>query len=339
MSGILPIVSVIVPFKNAEKTLQEAVESLLCQSFSSLEIILVDNASEDGSRAVAERLAASDNRIILVEERQEGVARANNKGMQLAKGEYIARMDADDRAFPDRMEKQLEFLYKHPEIDACGGKVEHWPFIPESRGLQAYVDWSNELLTSEEIYLNRFVELPVINPTLFFRRNILTKVALYQQGDFPEDYEMQLRWMEAGIRFGKVVSPVIQWRDTSGRLTRSDSRYSVEAFFKVKSEYLSRWLLAKNKEEVLVWGAGKKARQRVSFLRNYGIKVCGYIDVDRKKLSAPSDYFFQDLPLKGNEKPMPFILSYVSNRGVRKEIRSFLMERNYKEGADFLLIA
>ncbi len=337
VSGISPVVSIVIPFKNAAETLEEAILSIQVQSLHNSEIILVNNGSTDQSLEIAQKAAAADNRIQVLNEPHPGVALANNLGMTQARGTYLARMDADDVSFPDRLQRQVAFLENNPTIDVVSGLVEHWPQIADSRGIAHYVNWVNQLLLPHDLYLNRFIELPVINPTLLFRRTLLEQVALYRQGDFPEDFEMVLRWMEAGLRFGKVNAPVLRWRDTSGRLTRTDTRYSPEAFYEVKTAFFARWLLKKHIGSVMIWGAGKKSRQRARLLESQGIALIGFIDVDPKKLKQPTDLHYNDLPVHSENSP--FIAAYVSNRGARNEIKDFLQKKGYHEGKDFLLLA
>lgn len=102
-----PEISVILPFYNAEKTLETAVESILNQSFSNFELLLIDNCSTDKSFSIAQKLAKKDPRIWLLTEENPGVAHAMNCGLKNAHGKFIARMDADDISLPARLEKQV----------------------------------------------------------------------------------------------------------------------------------------------------------------------------------------------------------------------------------------
>ena len=97
---IKPKVSVILPFFNAEQTLNRAIESIANQSYSNFECILIDNNSTDKSNSIAKEWVTKDNRFILTTEEKQGVVFASNKGFEIAQGKYIARMDADDFASP-----------------------------------------------------------------------------------------------------------------------------------------------------------------------------------------------------------------------------------------------
>lgn len=326
-------ISVVLPYFNAEKTLARAIESILNQTFQGFELILVNNNSTDQSPGIAKAFQASDSRIRLTDVYEQGVAFASNQGFELAKAPLIARMDADDLMLPDRLEKQHQYLTGNPNIGLLGGQVNYQGDVA-NEGFRQYVDWSNGLITPEDIFLNRFVELPVVNPTIMFRKTLFEQLGGYKHGEFPEDYEMILRWMDQGVNISKVPEPVLDWHDHPTRLTRTDKRYSETAFYQVKAKYLAKWLKQQSKKEIWIWGGGKLSRRRSDFLLGQGIDISGYIDVKPRQLLLPC-IDFRNLPAPGQV----FILSYVSNRGKREEVRQYLLKKGYMEGVDFLLAA
>ncbi|WKN42671.1 glycosyltransferase family 2 protein [Tunicatimonas pelagia] len=331
-----PQVSVVLPFCNAERTLVRAIESIIQQTYIHWELILIDNLSTDGSSQIANHYTLQDARIRLIQEKQPGVTFAFNAGLAFAKGKYIARMDADDYSHPHRLEQQVHHLENHPNVDAISGVVAYQANNPQV-GMQHYVDWTNTLTTPDQIANNRFVELPTINPTLVFRHRSLEKYGSYQNGHFPEDYELVLRWLQQGATFSKISNTVLDWHDSPDRLTRTDSRYSTDAFYQVKTKHLAEWLCQNNPfyPAVVIWGGGRKTRQRVKLLEECGITVTAYIDIIPNKVQEKPCIYFKDVAPPGQY----FILSYVGNRGKREEIRQFLAGRGYQEAVHFLLIA
>lgn len=331
-----PEISIILPFYNAQLTISRAIESIIDQTITSWELLLVNNGSTDRSSAVARSFAISDLRIRVLEEEQRGVVFAFNAGLSHASGAYIARMDADDYCHANRLEKQLDYLKKNTEVAAVSSQVQYCARVPQE-GMQHYVAWVNSLMTLEQIRNNRFIELPIINPSLMFRRTDLEKYGSYVAGDFPEDYELILRWLEAGAILAKVEDTLLYWHDSPNRLTRTDPRYSVEAFYHLKAKYLIRWLEKHNPfhPHVVVWGGGRKSRQRSSLLEAEGIEISAYVDIVRDKTSKKPCIFYQDIAPPGKY----FILSYVSNRNRREDIRQFLLSKGYQDVKDFLLVA
>jgi len=129
-----PLISVIMPVYNGEKYLHEAVESILAQTLADFELIVIDDGSTDRSAAILESFRQNDARVIVQHHSQnQGIVAANNTGLAIARGKYIARMDADDISLPERFEKQAAFLETHPEIDIIGSARqminEHGHFI------------------------------------------------------------------------------------------------------------------------------------------------------------------------------------------------------------------
>jgi len=333
----MPEVSVILPFFNTKNTLAAAVESVLNQTFASFEMLLVNNNSTDNSLSIARSLAEKDIRIRLLHETKQGVDYAMNYGLENSRGRFIARMDADDISYPDRLEKQVRFLNENPETGLVGSYVKYVPHSSGTGGFKRFVNWVNTFHTSEEIERNRFVEIPVVNPTILFRRELYERLGGCRQGNFPEDYEMQLRFLDAGVKMAKLPLQLLEWHDYSTRLTRTDERYSTEAFFRVKAEYFRKWSEQNNPfhPEIWVWGAGRKTRQRARLLENEGLKIQGYIDIVKGKTTKKTTLHYSEIPDSGEI----FVVPMVAKRGARDLIRKNLLNRNYEEGVDFIFLA
>ncbi len=329
-------VSVVLPFFNAEKTLQAAADSILNQSFANFELLLVNNNSSDNSLKVATQFVAKDLRVRLINEPKQGVANAMNCGLENAQGDFIARMDADDISLPMRLEKQLQYLQNNRETGVVGCHVKYVAHNKNTKGFERFVARVNSFYTPEAISLSRFVEIPLINPTIFFRKELFTKYGGNRDGDFPEDYEMQLRFLAAGVKMAKIPEPLLEWHDSATRLTRTDERYSTEAFLKIKAKYFYKWAEKNNPfhPNIWVWGAGRKTRQRAKLLENEGVKIIGYIDVVKNKTTQKQTIHFNDIPNKGSI----FIVSMVTSYGADEEIKAFLLAKKYIEGADFILM-
>ena len=323
-----PLVSVVLPFYNAP-FLKEAIESILHQSFQNFELVLVNNASTDASLEVAKSFALHD-QVILIHEEQRGVAHAANAGIRASKGQFIARMDADDIAFPERLNQQVAMLEAEDGLGVASGLVEYLGSA-DNEGFIHYVNWLNTITEPDEITLNQFVEFPIANPTTMIRKSLFDSYGMFEDNEFPEDYTFFLRLQSHGVKMKKVDQPVLKWRDTENRLTRTDKRYSQDAFFSVKAVYLSKWLKNHNPFHpyVWVWGAGRVSRRRSDYLKKEGITIAGYIDVKE----GEGIRHYDNLP----DKEEAFVVSYVSNRGARDEIRSFLIEKGYEEGKHFIL--
>ena len=211
MPGSAPKISVILPFYNASKSLSVALRNISDQDLSDFECIMIDNNSNDESSKIAARWESNDARFRLVEEKRQGVMFASNRGCEAARGAYIARMDADDVARPGRLSLQSEFLDSHPDYGAVAGLVNHVGDPETTGGFRRFVEWSNSVINYEDIYHRRFIEAPIVNPTALWRRETMEQHGLYLSGDFPEDYEMWLRWLDKGVKIAKVPEVVLDW--------------------------------------------------------------------------------------------------------------------------------
>ncbi|TKG93777.1 glycosyltransferase [Puteibacter caeruleilacunae] len=332
-----PFISVILPFYNAEKTLDRALASIANQSYKYFECIMIDNNSSDNSNSIACEWQRKDSRFILTQESKQGVVHASNKGSEKASGKYIARMDADDWSFPDRLKLQCEFLEQHPEYGAVSGLVEYKSHTDNTDGFKRYVDWLNSVISYNDILKSRFIESPIVNPSAMWRQQVAASLGMYHTGDFPEDYELWLRWLDAGVKIGKIEAPIIKWFDSFARLTRTDSIYSDNAFYRIKTKYLDKWLKENHPgyPSVLIWGASRTSRNRAAELNQYGIKIEGYIDIKKGRQLDKEVIFYQDIPKAGKS----FILVYFKHSTRRKQISDFLLQKDYVEGKDFLFVS
>ncbi len=330
----MPEISVILPFFNAEKTLERSVNSIINQTFGNFELIAVNNNSSDNSEFIIKNIAEKNSRIKIFNESKQGVVFASIKGLQNSRAKLIARADADDVWHPNKLNLQYTFLKNRKEIDVVSCRIRYIGNL-KNKGMIAYVKETNNYLTHNDITINRFSELQVINPTILFRKQIAEQFGFYKNGDFPEDYEMFLRWAENGVKFHKLSDILLDWYDSEKRLTRTDDRYSFDAFYKIKSDYLFRYLKKNNPffPEIVVWGAGKLSRKRLNYLQNLGIKVKFFIDVDKNKIDNKNIISYKNIPEPRNF----FIVSFVNNQGMREKIKDFLIEKKYIEGVDFII--
>lgn len=330
-------ISVIIPFYNAGSTLNRALNSIATQDFKDFECILVDNNSSDEGPEIARQWESKDSRFRYSREKKQGVMFASNKGCELAQGSYLARMDADDRAYPERLRLQADFLDKNTEYGAVAGLVRHVGDPETTGGFRRFVEWSNSLVSFKEIFQRRFIEAPIVNPTAMWRREVMASHGLYRAGDFPEDYEMWLRWLHEGVKIAKVPSVVLDWHDTEHRLTRTHPIYSDQAFYNIKTYYLALWLKKINPyyPRVWIWGASRISRRRAQILHEYGIRIEGYIDTKTGRQLDHEVIYYRDLPEAGQA----FILTYIRQMDNREKIRSFLEEKGYREGKNYLMIS
>jgi glycosyltransferase involved in cell wall biosynthesis len=332
----MPRVSVLLPFRNAAGTLDAAIASMAAQTFTDWELLLIDNASQDDSPSIAQHWADRDARIKPVQEPRIGIAHALNTGLARASGKYIARMDADDVSHPERLAKQVAYLEAHPEVGVLGTRTAFATMVEKSSGMRWFVDWQNAILSPHDHYVKRFVDAPLAHPTAMFRRELVERHGGYDTGPLPEDHELWLRWMDAGVRFAKLHDELLTWNDHAQRLSRTHPHYSVHAFFTTKAKWLARWMKRKlNGRPVIIAGTSNLCRDRAAKLKAEGIAIAAFTDVKPREVPGHAFIPHDRLPPAGEA----FIVSFISQRGTGDRIAEFLSSRGLVEGVDFILAA
>jgi len=322
------------PVYNAEGTLADAIGSLLAQSMKEFELHLILNGCTDGSDAIAERFSNSDSRVGLLSLKgSPDVAAAANLGISMANCPFIARMDSDDVAYPDRLERQYKLLSDDQSLAAVGGRVRL--IDPQGEGMQRYVDWVNGHATPEDVARERFIECPVVQPSLMFRREALLEAGGYRDVTWAEDHDLFFRMLEAGMRFGKVDEVVLDWRDSATRLTRTHASYGEEEVWKMKSHYLAR-LPEVCARGVAICGAGPIGKRLARLLTLERIEVHGFFEVNPRRIGEG----IQGVPVAGPEEfgrrwREAVLLSAVGVEGGRERVRGIADAAGYLEGEDF----
>ncbi len=335
-----PLVSVLLPVRDAKDYLEQCIASLNRQTLTNFEVVVVDDGSEDGSRELLEKWASDDERVNLIRQEPKGLVEALNNGLEHCRAPFVARMDADDISHPRRLELQVAELEEMPWVGVVSSWVRHFRWHGVGEGFRIYESWLNSLCTPETIGRERFVESPVAHPSVMVRRELMTKVGGYEDNGWPEDFDLWLRMLEAGVSFSKIERFLFFWRDHTERLTKVDGRYSVENFLRCKAKYLLSGPLTEC-QRLIVWGAGQTGRRLSKHLLRGGAEIECFLDIDPEKIGST----LREIPIKDAGDPAIFVgegtlvLVAVASRGARQIIRDALNARGLREGREYWCVA
>jgi len=206
-----PLVSVIIPVKNAGKFVGLAVQSIIDQTYKNWEMIVVDDGSTDETGKILKRFAKKDPRITVITHKEsKGIGASLNLALTKAKGKFIARMDGDDISLPNRLATQVAFLQKNPQTVAVGGQAEMIDGVGE---IFAYKHFPTNQKTLREMIMWM---VPIQHPIMMARASAYKKCRYDESYKTAEDVEMFMQLLQYG-EFGNVPEVVYQYRkaDTS----------------------------------------------------------------------------------------------------------------------------
>lgn len=333
-----PIVSIVLPYRNASSTLDECLQSVLSQSHTDFELLMINDHSDDDSERLVAHYGKQDKRVRLLTSPRRGLVAALNFGLHRAEGIFIARMDADDRMRPQRLRQQVRTLQSQPHWSLVASQVHLFPEADIQAGYREYIRWQNQCLTPTDIEADIYLESPFVHPSVTYRRKHILNLGGYREGNFAEDYELWLRMHRAGLAMTKLPKVHLDWRESPRRLSRVDPRCSQQAFDQLRANYLAVDPRL-HCRPLVMWGAGRKTRRRCRLLLELGFTPAAWVDIDPKKIGqrlnkvpvVDPDWLLQ-------RHPRPLVLVYVRNHGARAGIQTFLEEADYRRGHDFLFI-
>ncbi len=215
--AMFPDVSVIVPVYNGEETLCAAVESLVVQSLGNAEFIVIDDGSKDGSAALI--ASFSDPRIRRFRQSNQGLAATLNRGIALARGRYVARLDQDDCSFPDRLARQVGYMEAHPDVALLGTWAQIYV------GDQRTHRFHRHPASSAALKLELLVDNPFVHSSIMMRADIAKSLGGYKverSTVSPEDYEFWSR-IAARHEVANLPEVLLAYHEHPGSISRASS--------------------------------------------------------------------------------------------------------------------
>lgn len=211
-----PKISVLMSVYNGLPYLTESIESILAQTYKDFEFIIIDDCSNDGSYKVIEEYAKNDSRIKIIQNKERAGLGANlKKGVDIAKGEWIARMDADDISLPQRFIKQMDYITKHPNTDILGSYATDIDENGNSVGIR-------KVPLKHDDIIKYIWTCPIIHPTAFLKKSALIKADSYGSEKRRQDYALWFRCAAIGLNFANLPEPLLKYRFTDNYFCRNN---------------------------------------------------------------------------------------------------------------------
>ena len=203
----MPKISVITPVYNCEKYLTQAIDSILNQTFTDFEFIIINDGSTDGSLAIIESYCQKDSRIKLINNLENlGFVRPLNQGLKSAQGKYIARFDGDDISLPTRLEKQFTFLEDNQDIFLIGGQG----IVIDEDGIE--LTKISCPIQVDDVKRTLLKNNCLIHPSIMFRNK---NVFYREKFKAAEDYDLYLRLLSAGYKISNLSEVLVKYRQRS----------------------------------------------------------------------------------------------------------------------------
>jgi len=338
----VPDVSVLLPAQNASSTVARALASVQKSRDVFCEIVVVEHASVDETRALVEAAARTDSRIrIVTADHTVGLGGALSRGLDSCRAPIVARMDADDIMHPARLAADVEHLRARPHIDVVSCRVQLFPRRDVGQGMRAYVAWQNSVLDADAHAREIFIEQPLCHPATTFRSAVLRDVGGWRDGPFPEDYDLFLRLAAKGHAMEKRDVVQHAWRVHAKQATRTDPRYARDRHAELKVRALvERFSI--DERPVCIAGAGKEGGRIGRALVAERITPTLYFDVapariGRVRHGAPVRSSSSMANVK-EEFPRAFVIAAVGTSGARGVVRTEIARAGFVEGEDFVVV-
>lgn len=231
-----PKVSVVLPAYNAEKYIAQSIESILGQTFKDFELIIINDCSQDKTWGIIEKFAKRDKRILAISNTKNlKLANSLNKGIELAKGKYIARMDADDWSYPDRLETQYRFMEKHPKVGIVGGSMNVCSEDLKITNSRSYP------VSDKKIRSRIFFYSPFSHPLIMIRKDVLDKVGGYDTAFNPaEDYELYFR-IGSTSKFANLRKVLLKYRVVPNSMTTGGTKKMEVTSLRIRTKYFDTY--------------------------------------------------------------------------------------------------
>jgi len=313
-----PFISVVMSVYNGEKYLAEAIESILNQTYKNFEFIIVNDGSRDKSIDIIKEYRTKDNRIVLIDRENKGLPYSLNEGISIAKGKYIARMDADDISLPERFEKQIEYM-NAKSLDVCGSYIK---LFGENKK-EYIIEYP---LHDEDIRFSLLFFSSLAHPTVMFKKEVFDKVKYRVDYKVAQDYQLWCDIVHADFKIGNIPEVLLNYRVHEAQASIAKFKIQQDTAHKIALGYAEKL----GKEAINI------VNRIIDSKKNIGLKELKELinDVNdyANKKSIQIDlklYLLKKIYIDCNPKsPLKYFTYYIATKG---------NARNFKEEFNLIL--
>ena len=253
------VICILIPFKNTEAFIGGCLKSIIDQTYTHWELIIIDDNSTDNSFSVVDDFAKNDERITLLKNSGSGIIDALQLAFKTSSGALITRMDSDDLMQPNKLEVLAGNLLNHGKGYLSVGLVNYFSAEGIKAGYKSYEIWLNTLTKKGTNFSEIYKECVIPSPCWMIHRTDLIACDAFNPNKYPEDYDLAFRFYKHDFKCIPCDVVLHDWRDYGHRTSRTDAHYAENHFIPLKLDYFLE-LDYNSKKTLVVWGAGNKGK-------------------------------------------------------------------------------
>jgi glycosyltransferase involved in cell wall biosynthesis len=315
-----PKISILIPAKNVDPFISECLNSIINQTYSNWELIVVDDSSTDKTYSILKDFEQQDKRIKIYKNKGVGIITALQLAYSKSSGEFITRMDSDDIMLPNK----LELLYNNLKEKGRGhiaiGQVEYFALGGVGEGYLKYQNWLNQLTEQGENYTDIYKECVIPSPCWMIHKSDFNTCGAFNSNIYPEDYDLCFRFYRHNLKVIPCNEIVHKWRDYETRTSRTDSNYTNNTFIHLKCKYFVELDYNLNRELILL-GAGKKGKKIATYLTKFNIQFKWLTNNGNKIGHDIYGHILEDVSLANISEKNQVIVA-IANPDEQEEIKS-----------------
>ena len=328
-----PLISILTPFKNTSKYLEECLDSIINQTYSNWELLIVDDASTDDSYSIVSAYSKKDPRIKLYKNDGSGIIEALRLAFQYSLGEFITRMDSDDIMTTNKLELMANSLRDSGKGHVALGLVSYFSKEGISEGYASYEQWLNKLTRLGSNYSEIYKECVIPSPCWMTYREDLINCEAFIPNRYPEDYDLAFRFYKYKLKCIPTKEMLHHWRDYPIRTSRTHEHYAQNHFIDLKLHYFLE-LNYDSSRPLTIWGAGLKGKTVAKSLAAKNIPFHWICDNPKKINKHIYNQQLKDFKYLEHLKNPQSIIT-VANNEAQKEIRDYLHKQNMETMIDY----